>query len=128
MKDKAGRLALRISLGTVFLIFGIGKFQNDIWAQTIRNMAVIESLPWSTDATVIIVGVVEVVTAGALILGVFTRWFAALAALQLATILVLLKFQQIRDIGLLGAAVCLALTGNDWGGLGQFMQRKRDTG
>lgn len=128
MKNKTGLLALRISLGTVFLIFGIGKFQNAIWAQTIRNMAVIESLPWSTDATVIIVGVVEVVTAGALILGVFTRWFAALAALQLATILVLLKFQQIRDIGLLGAAVCLALTGNDWCGLGQFMQRKRDTG
>lgn len=128
MKNKIGLLILRVSLGTVFLIFGFGKFQNDMWAQTIRNMAVFESLPWSTDATVIIVGMVEVVTAGALILGVFTRWFAVLAALQLATILVLLKFQQIRDIGLLGAAVYLTLTGNDWGGLGQGMQRKRDTG
>lgn len=125
MKNKIGLLLLRISLGIVFLIFGIGKFQNDIWAQTIRNMAVFESLPWSVDATVIMVGGLELVTAGALILGVFTRWFAALAALQLAVILVLLKFQQIRDIGLLGAAIYLTLGGSDWGGVGQLV-RKRD--
>jgi len=126
MKIKIGLLLLRVSLGVVFLIFGIGKFQNDIWAQTIRNMTVFESLPWSVDLTVILIGIVEVITAAALILGVFTRWFAALAALQLAAILVLLKFQQIRDIGLFGAALYLTLGGSDWCGAGHFLRKREE--
>lgn len=125
MKNKVAVLILRISLGAVFLVFGIGKFQNDIWAQTIRNMTVFELLPWSTDVTVIVVGVIELITAAGLILGFFTRWFAALAALQLAAIMVLLNFQQIRDIGLLGTAIYLTLSGNDWGGIIQLI-RNRD--
>lgn len=33
MKNKLAFLIIRVSLGIVFLIFGIGKFKNDIWAE-----------------------------------------------------------------------------------------------
>ena len=109
MKDKIAFTILRVSLGVVFLIFGIGKFQDDIWAQTIKSMEVFQELPWDVGITVFLIGVSEVVTGAFLILGVFTRLFSAIASLQLLVILVLLQFQEIRDIGLLGAAIYMAL-------------------
>ncbi len=109
MKDKIAFTILRVSLGVVFLIFGIGKFQDDIWAQTIKSMEIFQELPWDVGITVFLIGVSEVVTGAFLILGVFTRLFSAIASLQLLVILVLLQFQEIRDIGLLGAAIYMAL-------------------
>ena len=109
MKDKIAFTILRVSLGVVFLIFGIGKFQDDIWAQTIKSMEIFQELPWDVGITVFLIGVSEVVTGAFLILGVFTRLFSAIASLQLLVILVLLQFQEIRDIGLLGAAIYTAL-------------------
>ncbi|MFW5915736.1 MAG: DoxX family membrane protein [Planctomycetota bacterium] len=117
-------------MGVVFLIFAIGKFQNDIWAQTMRNMTFFQSLPWNPDISVIVVGILEVVVAAGLICGLFTRLFSAAAALQLLAILILLKFQPIRDIGLLGMAIYMAFAGHDFAGLGQLLRRnrKKETG
>ena len=115
---------MRLSLGVVFLIFGIGKFQNDIWAHTIRNMEFFQRLPWSLDLTVRLIGITETMTGIGLIAGFFTRFFAALAAIQLMAILILLKFEETRDIGLLGAAIYLSLAGSDTWGLGNLCKRK----
>ena len=120
-----GLVILRVALGIVFLLFGIGKFQNDIWAQTIKGMELFQSLPWEADLSVIIIGVIELITAVCLIIGFYTRVFAIVASLQLIGILILLNFQQIRDIGLLGATLYLALAGTDWGGVGSLIHRKK---
>lgn len=109
MKNKIAFTILRISLGVVFLIFGIGKLQDDIWAQTIKSMEIFQGLPWDVSITVFLIGVSEITIGAFLTLGVFTRVFSAVASLQLLTILFLLQFQEIRDIGLLGAAVFMAL-------------------
>lgn len=115
MKEKLPYLILRVSLGAVFLIFGIGKFQNDIWGQTIKSMDFFIKLPWSLELSVLLIGIAEAITGFALITGLFTRFFAGLAATQLIAILFLLKFQEMRDIGLLGAAVYMLLTkDNSW--------------
>lgn len=109
MRNRYAFLALRISLGIVFLIFGIGKFRNDIWAETIKTMDIFLKLPWNVDLSVFLIGVMETATGIALITGFFTRLFAAIAAAQLVGILFLLKFGEIRDIGLLGAALYIAV-------------------
>ena len=102
-------LILRVSVGVVFLIFGIGKFRNDIWAQTIKTMDFMLKLPWDVSLTVFLIGILETVTGGALILGLFPRIFSSLAAAELFGILALLNFQEVRDIGLLGAAVYMSV-------------------
>lgn len=109
MKNRFAFLILRLSLGLVFLIFGIGKFRNDAWAQTIRNMDFFLRLPWDIGVSVFLIGLTETVTGLALITGLLTRFFAVMAALQLSAILVLLNFQETRDIGLLGAAIYIAV-------------------
>jgi len=123
MKNKLPLLMLRVSLGLVFLLFGMGKFQNDVWAQTIKAMDFFLKLPWDVSISVLIIGAIEVITGIALILGLFTRFFAALAALQLAGILILLKFGETRDIGLLGLAIFLAFTQNDALGIDRLLAK-----
>jgi uncharacterized membrane protein YphA (DoxX/SURF4 family) len=119
MKSDLALLWLRLSVGMVFLWFGVGKFQGDIWAQTIRTMDVFRQLPWSPDLSVLLIGIIEVVTGTLLILGMFTRWVSVAAAMELAAILFILRFQEIRDIGLLGTTVYMAFSresafGIDW--------------
>jgi uncharacterized membrane protein YphA (DoxX/SURF4 family) len=105
MKNKLAFLAMRVALGIVFLIFGIGKFKNDLWAETIRTMDFFLRLPWDVNISLAFIGIAEMLTGAALIIGLSTRFFAAVAAAQLIGILILLKFQETRDIGLLGMAV-----------------------
>lgn len=124
MKEKIGLLLLRISLGVVFLIFGVGKFRGDIWVRTIESMDLFKRLPFSVDIAVFATGVLEVATGCGLILGLFRRWFSVLAALQLTAILFLLQFQEVRDLGLLGAAVYMALIKRDSWGIDYFFRRK----
>ncbi len=114
MKNKIAFLAMRVSLGLVFLIFGIGKFKNDLWAETIRTMDFFTRLPWDVNIPVALIGIAEMLTGAALIIGLFTRFFAAIAAAQLIGILILLKFQETRDIGLLGMAIYMAIVSNDF--------------
>jgi len=124
VKEKIGLLLLRISLGVVFLIFGVGKFRGDIWVRTIESMDLFKRLPFSVDIAVFATGVLEVATGCGLILGLFRRWFSVLAALQLTAILFLLQFQEVRDLGLLGAAVYMALIKRDSWGIDYFFRRK----
>ncbi len=103
-------LILRVGLGIVFLIFGIGKFLGDEWADTMRSMGFFSYLPWSVDKSIILAGIFETLTGIWLISGKFVRIFSALAALQLVTIMILLSFQgikEVRDIGLLCMAIAL---------------------
>jgi len=125
--ENYGLIILRASLGVVFLLFGIGKFQNDIWAQTIRGMSFFLKLPWNINISIFLIGMSEVEIGLALICGLFTRFFAALAALELLGILILLRFAEARDIGLLGMAVYLAMVRNNGFGfnhLGQGLSGK----
>ncbi len=112
LKNNSAFFIMRVSLGVIFLAFGIGKFQNDIWAETIKGMGFFQNLPWNVNLSVVLIGTMEVLTGVAFIIGLFTRFFAALAAVQLAGILILLKFQEIRDIGLLAMAVYMAIVDN----------------
>ena len=100
---------LRVSLGIVFLAFGIGKFQNDYWARTMESMPFVQKFPWSAHYSVLGVGVLEVLTATSLIIGFFWRYAAFMAATMLLGILILVQFQEVRDIALLGMALYLAL-------------------
>jgi len=113
MKNKLAFLAMRVTLGIVFFIFGIGKFKNDIWAETIKTMDFFLRLPWDVNISVALIGITEILTGAALIIGLFTRFFAAVAAAQLMGILILLKFQETRDIGLLGMAIYMTIVDND---------------
>ncbi|MBU4251941.1 MAG: DoxX family protein [Candidatus Omnitrophica bacterium] len=113
MKNKIAFLAMRVSLGIVFLIFGIGKFKDDIWVETIRTMDFFIGLPWDVNISIALIGITEILTGAALIVGLFTRFFAAAAAAQLMGILILFKFQETRDIGLLGMAIYMAVVEND---------------
>lgn len=110
MNSSAGLLLLRVGLGAVFIVFGIGKFQHDYWARSIETMEFFQRLPFTPAAWAIYIGAMEAVTGVGLVLGLGTRIFASLAAAQLLGILILLNFQEIRDIGLLGAALYLALS------------------
>ncbi len=118
---KAGRLILRSSLGFVFLYFGIGKFSGDLWAQTMASMEFFRGLPWSVAVSVKSVGALEVLTGSFLILGVWTRAAALIAAVQLSGILILLDFQEVRDIGLLGMSMYLIVAGDETWGLNRFL-------
>jgi uncharacterized membrane protein YphA (DoxX/SURF4 family) len=124
MKEKIAFTILRAGLGIVFLIFGMGKFQNDIWAQTIRNMDFFAKLPWSVNISLTLIGITEVVTGISLIAGLFSRIFAFLAALELTGILVLINFQEARDLGLLGVAVYLSLVKREAFGICNFFKKK----
>lgn len=125
MKNKLAFLIIRVSLGIVFLIFGIGKFKNDIWAETIKAMYFFLKLPWDVNISVIVIGVIEALTGIALIIGLFTCFFAALAAAQLLGILILLKFEETRDIGLLGMAIYMAIVNNDSFGIDWLWKRRK---
>lgn len=125
MKNKLAFLAMRVSLGIVFLIFGIGKFRNDIWVETIRTMDFFTRLPWDVDISVALIGITEILTGAALIIGLFRRFFAAAAAAQLIGILILLKFQETRDIGLLGMAIYMAIVNNDFFAIGRLWRKSK---
>ncbi len=107
MKEKIIFSILRISLGVVFLVFGIGKFTGDYWARSMEAMTIVQAMPWNPQYSVWAFGAIEILTATFLILGFFVRFVAVLAGLQLLSILIVLQFQEIRDIGLLGAAIFL---------------------
>src|SRR3989344_4080359 len=103
---------LRLGLGVVFLGFGIGKFTGDIWAESMRQMVLVQKFPGGADLAILVVGGIEVVIALLLVLGLFARVVAAVAALELVVILVLLRFGEGRDVGLLAGALSLVLTGS----------------
>ncbi len=125
MKNKVAFLITRVGLGAVFLLFGIGKFRNDIWAETIKSMDFFLKLPWDVNISVLLIGLLEVLTGIALIVGLSTRFFAAIAAAQLFGILVLFKFEETRDIGLLGAAIYMVLVRDESLSIGWLWKKRK---
>lgn len=125
MRGKIACTCMRVALGMVFLLFGIGKFKNDVWAQTIKNTDFFLKLPWDATISVFLIGASEIITGIALIVGICTRFFAGVASLQLAGILLLLRFEETRDIGLLGAAIYLAAVKNESYGIDLFLSKKK---
>jgi uncharacterized membrane protein YphA (DoxX/SURF4 family) len=125
MKNKIAFVLMRVGLGVVFLLFGIGKFRNDIWAETIKNMDFFLKLPWDVNLSVFFIGLLETLTGIALIVGLFTRFFSGLACAQLMGILILLGFQETRDFGLLGAAIYLATVKSDFLSIDWFLAKQK---
>ena len=125
MRNRIGLLLLRVSLGVVFLLFGIGKFRGDIWAQTMRSMDFFQRLPWNVDTSIMLTGTIEVIIGICLIIGFLSRYAAVAAVLMLISIIWLLQFQEIRDFGLLGVAVCLMITSELSWGMDLFIQAKK---
>jgi len=112
--DKYSTLALRLGLAIVFIYFGIGKLMHDIWFETIKAMPLFSFFGSGIDYFIYSIGVIEITIGLALMIGFKTKIFAALASLQLITILILLKFGEIRDIGLLAASIALFFSGSDF--------------
>ena len=82
-------------------------------------------LPWNVNISVVLVGITEILTGVALIIGLFTRFFAAVAAAQLIGILILLKFEETRDIGLLGMAIYMTIVNDDYLAIGRFWRKNK---
>lgn len=125
MLKKSLLLILRVSLGIVFLRFGLCKLQHDYWARTIMMMDIFKLLPWDVSVTVQIIGLVEVITGIALISGFFTRLFAGIAGLMLMGILVLLNFSEIRDIALFTQALFLVMTKDEAYGICSLFKKTK---
>jgi uncharacterized membrane protein YphA (DoxX/SURF4 family) len=127
MKDKIPLVILRVGVGLVFLAFGIGKFQNDYLARTLQSMGLFQALPWDVHISTNLIGLLELFTGFLLMLGWFGHLAAGLAVAQLTVILFLFGFSEIRDLGLLGAAVCLFLTDDKTLSLDWFLAKRRIT-
>lgn len=112
-------LLIRVGLGLVFVYFGIDKFlRPEVWEGWIPPF-IKASVPSATFLTMS--GVIEIVLGTMLIVGLLTRYAALLVAFFLVGVLATFGADDItgRDVGLLGAALSLVLTGSgekslDW--------------
>ncbi|MBS3149144.1 DoxX family protein [Candidatus Woesearchaeota archaeon] len=104
---------LRIGLGIIFFWFGITKFTNvQDWLRYIPPW--LQSLiPISMNLFLYIQGAIETLIGLFLILGIFVRKSAFLAALILIVIIITVGFNDIslRDFGLLMIAISLMILG-----------------
>ena len=108
-KEEIGLLFLRLGLGGVFLWFGIDKFINpDVWSSLI---------PISGSAFLNVLGIVEILVGVLVLIGLFTRVFASVAALMLVGIIISIwtsfgfDYSIVRDGGLLFLALGIAFIG-----------------
>ncbi len=120
-----GLLIARVCLALVFIWFGIGKFQDDVWAETMRGMPMMQHMqPAVSDTLVYIVGATEIIIGVFLAAGLFLRTTAVIAALELFFIFFVLKVYEVRDLGLIGALILLAIEGNGIYGI-QMLRRQK---
>jgi len=107
---------LRFTLGIVFVWMGILIAQHGESYTALLASWVIEKLPIGVTVSHIImgVGIFDIIIGLWLLFGVYPKTAATIAAVHLAAVLVVtskdLQSVRIADIGLLGAAVSLALT------------------
>ncbi len=105
---------LRLGVGVVFLYFGVDKFVHpEVWAGWI-NPRLLYYLPVSHDVFLYVNGGVEGVVGLLLILGLWTRIAASVAAVLLIGILATVGVTDVtvRDIAILAASLSLVLTGS----------------
>jgi uncharacterized membrane protein YphA (DoxX/SURF4 family) len=122
---KFATLVLRAGLGAVFVWYGIDKtIHPEIWGGWVPAM-VKSVLPVSVALFLKAQGVAEITAGVLLLLGKFTRLAALTTALFLASILIFIGPNDVtvRDIGLLGAALSLFLTGSDFFSLDRTKRR-----
>lgn len=107
---------LRFSLGIVFVWMGILIVQNgDPFSASVAAW-VGERIPWGLSMSQVLlgVGIFDIVMGLWLLFGLYPKIAASIAALHLAVVLVVtsksLHEVHIAEIGLLGAAISLALT------------------
>lgn len=118
-------LVLRIGLAIVFVYFGVDKFLN-----LQGNAEIISSIgvPINAIFFTIFYGIVEVVVGSFLILGLFTRITAGVAAAMLTVTLlsfwIKLSIFIPRDVGLLAIAVFLMLNSGGRIGLDKYIRVK----
>src|SRR3989338_6592120 len=98
-----GLLLARIGIGLVFILFGIGKLQGDVWAETMRQHPVMHMVPMPVDYQIYGIGLVEIIIGLCLLAGIYVRAVAMLAIAQLFVIFFIMGIHEIRDIGLIGA-------------------------
>lgn len=109
------QLVLRICLAIVFLWFGIHKFIDpqywiDAWLpQSIQALTAHAHV--GPRDLIFLNGIFEVFVAISLASGFFMRWFAVAATLFLIAVFATHGFNEVlvRDIGLMGALVALAI-------------------
>lgn len=111
-------VALRLGLATVFLVFGVWKAFTPVdWVIFMPNwvsgaVAGIDSI----DALGVLkmMGFIEAILGLQLLVGLFTKVSAAICTVLLAGIVFHVGFDQvgIRDLGLMAAALALALAGS----------------
>jgi len=107
--EKYAPLVIRAGLGTVWLLFGVDKFVNPLnWMGYIPAWL---PLPIAKEVFMGSLAVVETVVGAGLILGIFTRFFAGLAALMLLPIMYSLGYNEIsiRDFALFCMSVAMFL-------------------
>ena len=118
---------LRIGLAIVFLYFGLDKFINlEANINIIRSFSFI---PIDIKFFTVFYGVIEILVASFLILGLFTRITAIIASLMILTIFlmfwILFNDLIIRDIGLLAIAISLAITGSEIWSIDRIIKNSR---
>lgn len=119
-----GLLIARIAMAIVFIWFGIGKFQDDIWAETMRQHPMMHRVPVPIDTQIYLAGVTEIAIGVFLLAGVYIRAAAVIGALELVFIFFFMGIYEVRDLGLIGALVMLAIEGT--GIYGVQMLRKHN--
>lgn len=107
---------LRFSLGIVFVWMGILIVQNgDPYSASVASW-VVERIPWglSLEHVMLGVGIFDILMGLWLLFGIYPKIAASIAAAHIAVILIVtskgLNDVRVLDIGLLGAALSLALT------------------
>ena len=109
--SKYNSLVLRVGLGLVLLWFGISEVINPVSMQGYIPSWFRAILFFNVNTFIFLNGVIEILLAVLLILGLFTRLVAILTALHLLAITIAVGYNEIgvRDFGLFMAALSLAL-------------------
>lgn len=112
MKKKDYALLLvRLSIGIVFLLFGIDKLVNpSSWLGYIPGY-INNLIPFSIDTFIIILGIGESILGVLFILGLFTWLISLLSAIHLSLIIISVGYNDvaIRDFGLFLVVISLML-------------------
>ena len=113
--NRYSQLALRLSLAAVFLWFGVGKFmQPQYWVDAWMPQSVqhaVTAIGMSPANFMVLNGILEVLIAISLVAGFFQRWFAGIGVVFLVIVIAFSGINEVtvRDVGLIGALVALAL-------------------
>lgn len=114
--QKYGSVIIRIGISLVFLWFGISQlYDPSSWTAFVPDYAT-NMIPVAATTLVFLNGLFEVVFAGLLITGFFTRISALLLALHMAHIITVVGYNEIavRDFGIFMGALSVFFTGPDF--------------